>query len=90
MKKASKAKAGKIKKIKAVIKPNMTIAEIVSRWPQTERVLMKNGMPCIGCFVAMQETLEQGAALHGINLKKLLAELEKATKKQNKKCVKIK
>jgi len=69
-----------MKKQALKIKPSMTIAEAVSRWPKTAKVLMKLGMPCIGCPMAMQETLAEGARAHGINLKKMLEELNKATK----------
>jgi hybrid cluster-associated redox disulfide protein len=70
------------KKEKREIEPSMTIAEIASRWPATAPVLMQHGMPCVGCPIAMQETLEQGASVHNINLKELIAELEKAIKKK--------
>lgn len=72
-KKIKKASAGKIK-------VSMTIAEVVSRWPKTIKVFMKHGMSCIGCPIAMNETIAQGAGAHGINLKKMLDELNKAAK----------
>ena len=62
------------------IKPSMAIAEVVSRWPKTAKVLTKQGMHCIGCPMAMQETIAQASRVHGINLKKMLEELNKAAK----------
>lgn len=70
----------KKKQVKVKVKPSMAIAEVISRWPKTIRVFMKHGMSCIGCPMAMQETVEQGAIVHGINLKKMLDELNKVAK----------
>jgi len=69
-------------KEKGIIRGGMTIAEVVSRFPETVDVLMAHGMSCIGCPIAMQETLEQGAKVHGIEPKKLLEELNAKIKKK--------
>ena len=59
----------------------MTFAEIVQKYPEAVKILSEKGMSCIGCPMAMQETLQEGAAMHGINIKKLLAELNKVVNK---------
>jgi hybrid cluster-associated redox disulfide protein len=72
---------------KPIIKPitkRMTIAEIISKYPETIPILMKHGMPCMGCPIAMQETLEQGLAGHGIDIEKIIEELNNAVKKKKK------
>ena len=69
--------AGKKRKITA----KMTFAEIVQKYPEAVKILSEKGMSCIGCPMAMQETLQEGAAMHGINIKKLLAELNKVVNK---------
>jgi hybrid cluster-associated redox disulfide protein len=69
-----------MKKSSPKIKSSMMIAEVVSRWPKTAKVLTKHGMHCIGCPMAMSETLAQASKVHGINLKKMLEELNKAAK----------
>jgi hybrid cluster-associated redox disulfide protein len=38
---------------------------------------MSFGMGCVGCPSAQMETLEEAAAVHGMNLDNLLAELNK-------------
>ena len=53
------------------INKNMTLGEIVIKYPESVDIFMKYGLHCIGCSVAAWETLEQGAMAHGIDDKKL-------------------
>ncbi|MCK5594525.1 MAG: DUF1858 domain-containing protein, partial [Candidatus Aenigmarchaeota archaeon] len=45
-------------------------------------VFQDHGLHCIGCFAASFETLEQGAAAHGMDIKKLVEDLNAAVKKK--------
>jgi len=67
---------------KQTITKDMAISEAVSRYPETIPVLMKYGMHCIGCPMAMQETLEQGLSGHGIDVDSIIKELNKKVKKK--------
>lgn len=58
----------------------MSIAEVVENHPEAAEVFRKHGLSCMGCPFAMMETLEQGAKSHGIDLEKLLKELNEAVK----------
>ena len=69
-------------KNKEAISKDMTLAEAVGRYPKTIPVFMKYGMHCMGCPMAMQETIEQGAEVHGIDLKKMLKDLNEAAGKK--------
>ncbi|MFH1823338.1 MAG: DUF1858 domain-containing protein [archaeon] len=60
-----------------VIKKTMKIGEMLSQYPQTAQVLVRNGLTCVGCPFANNETIEQGAKSHSLDLKKLLHELNK-------------
>lgn len=40
-------------------------------------VLMKRGIYCLGCPMAMSETLEQGCSAHGLDVEEVLEELNK-------------
>lgn len=72
----------KNKKIeKDSINKDMAIAEIVNKHPEIVSVFLKNGLSCIGCPFAMSETIEQGANGHGINVEKLMKELNQKVKK---------
>ena len=69
---------------KQLITKDMTIAETVGKYPETIPVLMKSGMHCIGCPMALQETLEQGLSVHGMDIDKIIDELNRAIKKSKK------
>jgi len=56
----------------------MTIMEVVNKHPQCIRVFYQHGLFCIGCSVAYRETVEQGAAAHGIEVEQLMRELNQA------------
>ncbi len=73
-------KNSKNEKIK--ISKEMTLAEAVSRFPETIEVFLEHGMGCFGCGIAQFETIEQGAVAHGIDVKKLMNDLEKVVKKK--------
>jgi hybrid cluster-associated redox disulfide protein len=50
-----------------VITKNTLISEIVQKWPDLAQVLVEDyGFHCIGCFASEMETIEQGAAVHGM------------------------
>ena len=64
------------------ITKDMSLAEIVQKHPETAEVFQKHGLHCLGCAIASFETLEQGAAAHGMDIDKLLADLNKAVGKK--------
>ena len=47
------------------------LAEILKLKPEAAEVLFESGMTCIGCPMAMQETLEQGCKAHGMKKKEI-------------------
>ncbi|WP_425060223.1 hypothetical protein SCACP_08960 [Sporomusa carbonis] len=60
-----------------VITKNMSIVEVVQKYPQTVEVFFKHGMGCIGCAAAQFENIEQGALAHGIDVDALIDDLNK-------------
>ncbi|MDW5300241.1 MAG: DUF1858 domain-containing protein [Sedimentibacter sp.] len=60
-----------------VITKDMIINQVVSARPDAAEILMAYGMGCVGCPSAQMETLEEAAAVHGMNLELLLAALNK-------------
>jgi hybrid cluster-associated redox disulfide protein len=60
------------------ITKEMGIMEVVQQYPQTVDVFMSAGMGCLGCAAARFENIEQGASAHGIDVDKLIEELNKA------------
>ena len=53
----------------------MIITDIIQENPKAVQILMGNGMGCLGCPSAQSESLEQAAQIHGLDLEKLLEEL---------------
>lgn len=66
-----------------VITKDMSIGEVVQKYPQTIQIFGKYGMGCIGCAAAHFENIEQGALAHGIDLQAMMADLNKAVQEGN-------
>jgi len=47
------------------------MSEILMKKPEAARLLLESGMHCIGCPMAMQESLEQGCLSHGMTEKQI-------------------
>lgn len=62
--------------LEQIISKDMTIGDIVRKYPQTMEVLNKYGIQCVGCHVNMEETLEQGILAHGMGEGALITMLE--------------
>ena len=59
------------------ITAKMKIGEVVNKYPETMEVFFKHELHCVGCAVAQFESIEQGAKAHGIDVKKLIDDLNK-------------
>jgi hybrid cluster-associated redox disulfide protein len=57
------------------ITKDLLIADILRQKPEAAEILMANGMGCIGCPASQMESLEQAAMVHGLDLEKLMNEL---------------
>jgi len=68
------------KKQKGIITPKMKFAEIMEKHPNSAEILFENGLHCIGCGMAMYETLEDGCKAHGMNKKQIDALIKKINK----------
>ncbi len=58
-----------------MITKDMIISEILTAKPEAAPILIENGMGCLGCPSAQSETLEQAAEIHGLDIDKLISEL---------------
>jgi hybrid cluster-associated redox disulfide protein len=65
---------------KEKITGSMTIGEIMQKHPEAGAILFQEGLMCVMCGMAQNETLEQGASAHGIDIKELLKKLNKRSK----------
>jgi len=62
-----------------------SLGEVISKHPETADVFFEHGMYCIGCALAAFETVEEGARAHGIDVEKLVEDLNKVIKKKESK-----
>ena len=51
------------------------IGEILEIAPEKADILIEIGMHCLGCPASQAETLEEACAVHGIDVDKLVEEL---------------
>ena len=57
---------------------DMTVDEIMRRWPSTIRVFQTNRMYCIGCPIGGFHTLPEASEAHGLDPGRLENEIAKA------------
>ena len=60
------------------ITPEMTIASVTERWPDTARIFARYGLGCASCAISKSESVLQGATGHGggrVNVDDLLRDL---------------
>ena len=50
-----------------LITPDMTVGNIIKKYPQAAAVFQQYGLACTGCNVAHFETIQQGAMGHGMD-----------------------
>jgi hydroxylamine reductase len=59
------------------ITKDMSFADILNKYPKAGEILMGEGLHCIGCPMAMMETLEEGCKAHGLDPDKIVKKLNK-------------
>ena len=69
--------------INLTITKDMSILEVVQKYPDTAMVFMYAGMGCLGCAAARFENIEQGCMAHGIDADKLVEALNEVAEAQD-------
>src|ERR671934_971980 len=62
------------------ITPNVTVASVVDRWPETARLFARYGLSCASCAIGKTETIGQAAAGHGagrVKIDELISDLNR-------------
>lgn len=59
------------------------ITDVVNKYPQTVEVFLNHGMHCFGCMAARFENVEQGALAHGIDVPRLIKDLNEVVGKEH-------
>lgn len=58
------------------IHENMLVNEILDIDPDVTDVFLKHGLNCLGCPGSQTESLKEAADAHGVNMSKLIEDLE--------------
>jgi hybrid cluster-associated redox disulfide protein len=70
--------------LKAIVTKDMTLGDVVTRWPSTIEVMSRHGLHCIGCHISAFESVERGSMVHGLDkeeLETMMVELNEAAQK---------
>lgn len=67
-------------KIKMKITKKTKLSEILRSNEKAAMILFNAGLSCVGCPMAMQETLEEGCKAHGMDDKKINELIKKLNK----------
>lgn len=59
------------------ITKDMKIAELIRNKPEAIETLLSFGLGCIGCPASQMESLEEAAAVHGLDVNELILALNK-------------
>ena len=68
------------------ISKQMLIGEVLNKYPDCAMVMMNSGLHCVGCHVAVSESIEDGARAHGMSdeqIEKMVEDMNK-TAEQSK------
>lgn len=60
------------------ITKDMIIADVINEKPELVQTFFASGMMCIGCPASQGESIEQAAAVHGLNADDLVKALNEA------------
>lgn len=58
-----------------LIDPNMSVDEIMRRWPATIRVMIRHDMLCVGCPIGIFHSVADVCAAHAVDEQAFTAEL---------------
>ncbi len=57
------------------LNPDMCMDDIMRRWPETIAVLIRHGMLCVGCPIAIYHTVTEACEEHGVDEDAFVGEL---------------
>ena len=63
---------------------DMSIFDVVQRYPYTAEIFFYAGMGCFGCHAARFENIEQGCLMHGIDPDELVGAINEVIEAEEK------
>lgn len=64
-----------MKTSRPAIDPNMTVDEIMRRWPSTIRIFMRHDMLCVGCPIGTFHNVKDACSAHEVDEASFSADL---------------
>lgn len=64
---------------------DLTVADVLARWPQTVPVFLRYRLACVGCSLCRFEQIADVAATYGLNLDRFLHDLRQAAGPESEK-----
>lgn len=61
--------------------PDLSLSDLMARWPQTMGVFLSHGMLCVGCLIAPFHTITDACAEYHLDEDGFIAELCAAIEK---------
>lgn len=61
-----------------MITKEMSVREVITKYPQTIKVFKRHGLECTDCQIADLERVERGARVHHVDVEALLKDLNEA------------
>ncbi len=58
------------------ISKEMTVGDLVAKYPETVEVMLSHGLHCVGCHFNPLDTIESGCRIHGISEHEMLSMLD--------------
>jgi len=52
---------------KMMVSRETNLGEVASKYPEAAKIMFEYGLHCVGCFANQFDTVEQGAAIHGLS-----------------------
>lgn len=60
------------------LKPDLTVAEVLERWPQTVSAFQRLKTACVGCTMAPFDTLRDVARIYNYDLDEVMGTMREA------------
>jgi hybrid cluster-associated redox disulfide protein len=67
---------------KVSISAELSVADLLARWPQTVQWFLSHQMSCVGCNMATFDSLQEVAANYRIPIEEFLSDLRKVIEAQ--------
>lgn len=65
-----------------LITPDMKLTEVIKKFPEIFQIFQKYNLHCLGCLLAVGESLKDGLTAHGLDADKVIGEMNKLISKE--------